>query len=168
MSYQLRTSVSWSQTMQELGYMFEKWGVGEWEVRPMRLDSRKTWWPPEERVVTIRFVRKGETQEFSLGTQERPVDNLRALFLGLDSIRMNERRGIGDVVREMYLRLPAPPVERDPYDVLGVRPDTPMPVIEAAYKFKAHELHPDKGGSEAEMRELNAAYERVKTERSQS
>lgn len=67
--------------------------------------------------------------------------------------------------RAAYLQLPAPPKTRDPYEVLGARPDTALEDIEAMFRIKAKRLHPDVGGSGDEMKELNEAWERIKAER---
>jgi len=56
--------------------------------------------------------------------------------------------------------------DSDPYQILGVTPDAPFEVIEAAYKVKAKKAHPDKGGSEKEMRKINWAYSEIKKRRS--
>lgn len=87
-------------------------------------------------------------------------------FLAADSLRMNEVRGLGEFMREAYLALEGPtgPVIRDPYEVLGIRPDAPLEVAEASYRALAKVAHPDAGGSEAKMAELNAAIERVRSE----
>ena len=81
---------------------------------------------------------------------------------------MNEARGIGDVVREMYLQLPAPVKERDPYEVLGVRSDAPLEVVEACWRALARRAHPDVGGSDVAMKEINAAWEKIRAERAVS
>lgn len=55
-----------------------------------------------------------------------------------------------------------PHVELDglpPHRVLYVAPDAPEIVIRAAFQALAREAHPDRGGSEEVMRELNSAYE---------
>lgn len=165
MAYTIRSTKSWDETMRDLDETFRKWGVVEWYTLPRRPDLRKRWWTKEERLITVVFVRSGQEQRFSLGSQERPIDNLRALYLGIESMRMNEVRGIGEIVREMYLQLPAPAKERDPYDVLQVNKDAPMALIDAAYRALAKERHPDSGGSVEAFKELQAAYEAVKQER---
>ena len=164
MAYSLKTSVTWAATINALEETFNKWGIVDWEVLPRRVDSRKSWWMPAERVVEIRFKRRGQAdyQVFKMGKQERPVDNLRALYLGLESMRMNEVRGIGELVREMYAALPAPKRERDPFEVLGIRPDAPKAIAEASYRELAKTAHPDSGGSNEAMAELNKAIEAVR------
>ena len=80
---------------------------------------------------------------------------------------MNEVRGIGELMREMYLMLPAPAKERDPYEILGARSDAALEDIEDLYRAKARRLHPDApgGGDPAAMTALNAAIERIRAER---
>lgn len=51
--------------------------------------------------------------------------------------------------------------EQDPYRVLGVSPLDPPEVVRARFHELALERHPDRGGSEAKMRELNVAYEKI-------
>lgn len=92
----------------------------------------------------------------------RPVDNLWALAIGLDSVRLNEMRGLDDVARQVYKMLPAGPRVRDPWEVLGLRPDADEDAIDAVYRAKAKRLHPDAGGNPEAFKELQAAYETVK------
>lgn len=51
--------------------------------------------------------------------------------------------------------------DQDPYRVLGVSPSDSPDVVRARFKELALERHPDRGGSEAKMRELNVAYEKI-------
>jgi len=51
--------------------------------------------------------------------------------------------------------------DQDPYRVLGVSPSDSPDVVRARFKELALERHPDRGGSEAKMRELNLAYEKI-------
>jgi hypothetical protein len=155
--------MTWAQTMNDLKYTFDKWRIKDWSVIPSRIESRKTWYANrDETRVTVRFVKDGAEQRFSLDTQDRPQDNLRALYLGLESMRMNEVRGIGEVVREMYAALPAPKKQRDPFEVLGVSPAAAIQDIEDMYRLKAKRLHPDAGGDPDAFKELTAAYEAIK------
>jgi DnaJ domain/Bacterial regulatory protein, Fis family len=51
----------------------------------------------------------------------------------------------------------------DPYRLLGVRPDAPPEVIEAAWKALAKQYHADRtGGSDAKMQQINAAHDQLK------
>ena len=50
---------------------------------------------------------------------------------------------------------------RTPYEVLGVRDDADVEVIQAANRARARKYHPDMAGrsGEAKMKEVNAAWE---------
>lgn len=117
---------------------------------------------PEDRAVSVTFsAGKHINRTITIDRFERPVDNLWALAIGLDAIRLNEERGLDDVAVQMYQALPAPR-QRDPWEVLGLRSDADMDAIEAVYRAKAKRLHPDAGGSIEAFRELQEAYEAVK------
>jgi DnaJ-domain-containing protein 1 len=47
------------------------------------------------------------------------------------------------------------------YTVLGIQPGATQTQIKRAFRQKARELHPDNGGSEAAMKKLNAAYQKL-------
>lgn len=170
-NYTINTPKTWNETLSDLETTFSRWRVKEWGVFPARIDSRKAYWTRAEAKVTVVFTKDGKEQRFTLGTQDRPQDNLRALYLGLESMRLNEVRGIADVVREMYAQLPAPATVRDPYEVLGVRPDASLEDIKDLYRIKAKRLHPDtadptKVADTEAIKELNAAFEKIQSERS--
>lgn len=161
--YSLRTEKTWYQTKSELEQTFRKWGVHDFQV--LGAPSRREYGQTEvERTVTIRFMHpSGREISVAMGSQSRSVDNFRALYLGLEDMRMMEARGISDIVRDAYLQLAAPAQQRDPYEVLGVRPDTDADVIRAAYQAKIKRLHPDApgGGDEDAFKEVQEAYERI-------
>lgn len=163
MSYSLWTRRSWSETKADIAEMFTKWRVQSWAISCPSGRYNSANLSEEDREVTIAYEHPVHgLRELSYRRQLRPMDNLRVLYLALDSIRLNEARGIADIVREAYLSLPAPMRQRDPYEVLGVRPDAPRHVIEAAYRARARVVHPDAGGSDAEMAALNAAWEALR------
>jgi len=51
---------------------------------------------------------------------------------------------------------------RSPYDVLGVRMGASEDEIKKAYRKKAMETHPDRGGDAEKFKEVNAAYDALK------
>ena len=175
MSYTLTTKKTWAQTRDMLAETFEKWGVADWNIIPP--DGLKPsqytngfYYNPSQRAVTVRWTTRQEKREIrlSMSEQTRPVDNLRVLALATEAMRMNEVRGIGRTIQDAYMQLAAPLAARDPYEVLQVRPDAAMEVIEAVYKSLAKKAHPDMGGSTAQMTELNDAIERIRQERGAS
>jgi DnaJ-domain-containing protein 1 len=141
------------ETRRDIREQFERWEkhLGgkpiQWrEIREKSDAAAIAYTLPGQAEVTLRHDRQYSYRS-----------NLRVLFLAIEALRLNDVRGIADVVREAYLALPAPVRARDPFEVLGVRPDAPRAVIEAAYKELAKAAHPDHGGSTEAMSELNAA-----------
>jgi len=48
---------------------------------------------------------------------------------------------------------------KDYYDILGVKKDAGQDEIKNAFRKKAHEFHPDKGGNAEKFKEINEAYQ---------
>jgi len=48
------------------------------------------------------------------------------------------------------------------YDILGLPREAPMELIKTAYKNKAKEHHPDKGGDENDFKDLKFAYDTLR------
>lgn len=169
MSYKLTTDKSWAETERSLRDCFRKWGVTQFEilsslrgVQAQRWNQRR-----DEAEVAVNFIHPTTGAQIPVASkdQDRAVDNFRVVYLALEAIRLNEARGIGEVVQAAYMALPAPAKQRDPYEVLGVRSDAPMEDIEDMYRIKANRAHPDKGGSTDAMTELNAAMDRIRADR---
>lgn len=163
MAYSLRTDKTWAQTDGELQTEFSRWGVRDYEVRSLGRGSRANYQSLEDRRVTIRWTtREGREMRLEMADQERAVDNLRVLFLAIQAMRLNEVRGIGKVLADAYMQLAAPKAQRDPWEVLGLRPGATADEIDAMYRVKAKAAHPDAGGSDEAMAELNDARDRAK------
>lgn len=163
MDYRISTKKTWSQTNTELQAEFELWGVKDWETnypRGARLEGQNQ--SEQDRTVQLTYIKNGKEIKLAMGRQNRAVDNLRVLYLAIQSMRLNEKRGIGEVLESAYLQLNAPIPTKDPYELLGVRPDAPIEVVEAAYKAKVKQVHPDLGGSEQEMKMLNDAIQQIR------
>jgi DnaJ-domain-containing protein 1 len=171
--YNLRTNKSWNDTLSELSDTMDKWGIEQWNVikpRGARLTgfvAASSYQSLEDRTVTLRYTKNGREVALAMGKQNRAVDNLRVLYLAAEAMRLNEKRGIAEVVQQAYAQLQAPehPVIRDPYELLGVRPDAPLDVIEAAFRARMKAVHPDTGGSDQQAKQLTAAIEQLRRER---
>jgi len=50
----------------------------------------------------------------------------------------------------------------DPFKILGVDPNATKEEAQKAYRGKAAEAHPDRGGSHEQMVKVNAAWETIK------
>lgn len=165
--YHITTNMSWSRTQNDLAYCFEQWGVTEWKTDyPTGARSENFNQSDEARTVTLTYKKDGQTFTLKMGKQARAVENLRVLYIAVDAIRMNERRGIGELMASVYLQLAAGnEYKKSPYEVLGLSEGLPLTVYEAMYKDLALKRHPDRGGSEKDMLELNEAIKIIREDK---
>lgn len=167
-AYHIRTQISWSQTTRELDETFRRWGVINWSTNYPRGARLEGWNQTEQdRTVELTYQKNGKTVKLTMGKQPRAVDNLRVLYLAIEAMRMNEKRGIGEILESAYKQLSGAVSERTPYEVLGVPEGLPITVYEAMYKDLAKKNHPDAGGSDEDMKQLNKAIEAIRKERNQ-
>ena len=149
--------------MTDLSIEFDRWGVTDWDTnypRGARLVGHNQ--DELERTVVLTYKLRDKPVKLEMGNQGRAVDNLRVLFLAIQAMRLNEKRGIGDIIEQAYLQLAGPVQEKSPWEILSIFPGSPLEVAKAAYKSKALKAHPDQGGSEEQMKELNNAMEKIK------
>lgn len=158
-AYKVHNPPTVHQTEQELHWCLEKWGVRDYSVDynvPRAKFGNRLLSRPE-RAVTVRWIPPGSRSEIVVSSddQDSIAANLRKLYLGIEAMRLNERRGLTDVMRSAYMQLPAPAAGH--WAVLGVAPGSSLEEIERAYRQVAQVAHPDRGGSDEEMAALNQA-----------
>ena len=167
MSYTTNTNWTEAKCRREIVTQLERWNKDEWNTVGDKYDFPV----PQEvggAVATIRFELRGVAIVVSCDSQHTYRQNLRCVAFAIEAMRMNEKRGIADTLRKAYLMLEAPAEAIDPYELLGVRPDAAMEIVEAAYRSMSkhgEHRHPDLGGSEDRSKELNDAYGRIQRER---
>lgn len=109
--------------------------------------------------VAIYFMRGDKSLVMAQDRFSSVIGNMRSLALALEGLRQMERHG-GAVMLERafegFTALP-PPNSTHWSSVLGVSRVATKDEIEAAFRRLARERHPDAGGSDAMMAELNAA-----------
>jgi hypothetical protein len=94
-------------------------------------------------------------------------DNLRSLALAIEYLRGMRRHGgatMMDRVFTGFAQLPAPGTKRSCWDVLGLHLtdvvgsfDQKVATVDGAYRSKARQHHPDVGGTDTQMAEINGA-----------
>lgn len=167
MIYTINTNWTEAKSRREIVTQLDRWNNDDWNAVGERYDFPV----PQEvggNMATLRFELRGVSVVVSCDSQLTYRQNLRCVAFAIESMRMNEKRGIADTIRKAYLQLDAPPEQRDPYEILGIRPDADPMIVEAAYKSmskKGEYRHPDLGGSDEKSQELNDAYERINAER---
>ncbi|MCA9614183.1 MAG: DnaJ domain-containing protein [Myxococcales bacterium] len=78
------------------------------------------------------------------------------ILRGQDPFSPADLRALDGVVAPKTRRGPRPPRE-----VLGVGKDASLDEVKAAFRKRAFETHPDRGGDPEEFREVHEAYERL-------
>lgn len=86
--------------------------------------------------IVLEELLRGSPVEFDPGVRHRAREVLRA------------RDGLGDA-----------------YRLVGVTPEAPREVVEAAYRARAKTLHPDAGGDPERFKRLAAAMDRIRVAR---
>lgn len=156
MTYTNTTTWTEERSRREIVTQLDRW---DWD-HPGLIGARD--FPVPEKVgsadATVRFELRGIAITVSCSSQLSYRQNLRCVAFAIEAMRMNEKRGIADTLAKAYLQLAAPAQKRDPYEVLGVRPDTPLDDIKAMYLVKAKRLHGDVGGDDEAMKEVNEAW----------
>lgn len=118
---------------------------------------------PKDSGVAVWFVWAGESVCIPVDRYKTVQANLQAIHHIIEARRTELRHGTLQLVKatmQGFKALPPPPGSkpRQPWtEVLGVAYTAPKEKIEEAYRAKAKTAHPDAGGSEAAMHELNEA-----------
>ncbi len=110
--------------------------------------------------VAVYFTLKGKSLSMARDIYTTPWENIRSLILAIEAIRSIERHG-GSVMMERafagFAAIAPPDWKKLWREVFGVKPDW-RGDITALYREKAKSRHPDAGGSDLLMAELNVAY----------
>lgn len=114
--------------------------------------------------VAVYFTLKGKALSMARDRYNTPWENIRSLILAIDAIRSIERHGGSTMMERAFAGFAAiaPPDWKKPWrEVFGVQPDW-RGDIQALYREKARNRHPDAGGSDQLMAELNVAYQEAR------
>lgn len=117
--------------------------------------------PDDPGVAVYWETRKGGRKVMAVDRYHKVADNLAAVAATLDAMRAIERHGGAQILDRAFTgfsALPPPVAARHWREVIGV-PSTvrDMPSVRIAFRRRASEVHPDKGGTHEAMTELNAA-----------
>lgn len=118
---------------------------------------------PADRGAAVYWeTRKGVRRVMAIDQYESVADNIAAIAATLEAMRAIDRHGGAQILDRAFTgfaALPSPAAGRHWREVIGV-PSTvhDLQAIRDAYRRRASEVHPDKGGSHEAMIELNAAF----------
>ncbi|CCJ07043.1 hypothetical protein [Methylocystis sp. SC2] len=125
----------------------------------------------EDPGVAVYFTRKEKQMVMARDAFLTVHDNLRSIGLAIAALRALERHGGGALLERAFhgfAALPPPVREKPWWEVLSIPRESEEFMIEAAYKHRAKAAHPDSGGSDEAMAELNRARAEALKERSGS
>lgn len=146
----LRTNLSVARTRRDIKATLRKWGIADkdFDIRLALRDAEVLW--------TVN----GKEQRFKCSRFADAEANLRAIYLALEATRLAAQRGILEELAQVALAmLPPGRLRRPAHEVLGIAESSSLEVAEAVYRMLAKQRHPDAGGSEEAMKELNEAIE---------
>ncbi len=152
---------------QEVLAELARMGVGDWNViLSTNIELRRDGLPysSQRRIddagAAVWFTYEDEERVLACDRWLYVACNLRAIAKHIGAMRGQERWGVGSLEQSFrgYTALPAGDERRSWWDVLEVRPDASQGVVEANYKRRALDCHPDRGGSPEAWHELAEAY----------
>jgi hypothetical protein len=117
---------------------------------------------PEDPGVCVYFQLRSKPYAMACDRYRTVADNLAAIAAHIDATRAIARHGVAtaEETLQAFQALPGPSTRPRPWaDVLGFKAPTQITaaMIDEAYRDLARRRHPDLGGSDAAMSELNAA-----------
>lgn len=114
---------------------------------------------PADPGVALYFTLDGKPICMPCDTYTKAEQNIAAIAKHIEATRAIERYGVASLA-EMFTgfeALPAPAQSRAWWEVLGVSQWATPDQINAAWREKARQAHPDSGGSDSAMSEINVA-----------
>ena len=121
---------------------------------------------PSDPGVAVYWQRAGDKTHkvMAIDLYDRVADNLAAIAATLDAMRAIERHGGAMILERAFTGFEALPSPNDWRHVLGFKDTPTLEQAKGRYKDLAMSAHPDRGGSETRMKELNAAWESAQRE----
>ena len=120
---------------------------------------------PTDPGAAVYFTSKGRQLCFACDRWATVKENVWAICKTIEALRGIERWGTGDMVDAAFTGFAAlPPPARPWRSVLALPEQVSIDEAEKAYQRLALVHHPDRGGSNAKMAELNAAIDHARRE----
>jgi len=168
-----RFEVGRGQTIDELQREMRRLGVDDWRLstaldhqsqNPNRPYANQP--APDDPGAVLRWTMDGDQFAVACDHYDAVRDNLRAIRLYVEEKRKMEQRPVTTGASEFAnARLPSgddpEPAGPPAHEVLGVVPDAPDSVVEAAARERIKEAHPDQGGTAADLKRVREARDEL-------
>ena len=112
---------------------------------------------PDDPGAAVYFEYSGAQFVFACDRYDRVHKNIRAIGKTIEALRGLERWGTGEMMQRAFRGFEALPEPGKWWTVLGLTVEATAEEIEAAYRTRAKQAHPDAGGGHDAMAELNEA-----------
>lgn len=115
----------------------------------------------EDPGVAVYYLWKSEQYSLACDKWNNVCDNLQALNKTVEAIRGIERWGSGEMMKAAFAgfkALPEAEKKKPWWEVLGISINSTGEEIKTAYRAKAMQHHPDRGGDRAKFIEVTEAY----------
>jgi hypothetical protein len=114
---------------------------------------------PEDPGISVWFILKSKPRVLACDKWDRPEDNLWAIGKHIEALRGQERWGVG-TLDQAFTGYPALPQPKSIWwQVLGCSETATVDEIQAAYRAKVKQVHPDAGGSIDDFHQVQIAYD---------
>ena len=87
---------------------------------------------------------------------------LRDYYLDFRNLRDTDADQVNELLFGFWRRFSAGDQQREAYRVLGLEPDAEWSLVQRAYRRRAAELHPDRGGNAVQFIAVREAYETLR------
>ena len=111
--------------------------------------------------VAVYFTRQSRTMCIPCDRWWTIAENMRAIELTVEALRGLDRWGAKQMVDAAFAGFAALPAPRKPWEILDVPEDASEDDIKAAHRWAARLVHPDRGGDDAQMAEINRARDEM-------
>lgn len=120
--------------------------------------------PVDDPGVAVYFELNGEQMVLACDAWDQVHHNMRAISKTIEAMRGMERWGVSELLNRAFMGFKALPSKATLVwpEVLRVPESASMAEIEAAYKRRLKEAHPDHGGTLEEFQAVRDAYQRAK------
>jgi hypothetical protein len=114
---------------------------------------------PKDPGIAVYFLYKKRQMSFACDVYYKVEENAYAIAKTIEALRGIERWGASDMMERAFSGFKALSASnaRAWWDVLECRPDATRDIVESQYRVRARSAHPDAGGSNDAMAELNEA-----------
>lgn len=108
----------------------------------------------EDQGIAVYFFLAGKQMAMARDAWERAEENMRSLTLAIEAMRQLDRHGGSTMMSRAFEGFTALPPPKTCWEILGIQPTRHADAVQAAFRARAFDEHPDKGGSNIDMAAL--------------